>query len=59
MEGLLFLLDQELPTRARSDFELAILGSETAAVGPEQSRAASGLEELSTPVGLPGWPLVD
>lgn len=59
VQGLLFLWDQELPTRGGSDFEPAVLGSETAAVRPEQLRAASGLEESSTPVRLPGWPLVD
>lgn len=59
------LLDQQLPMsnrRTRSNFEFSVLGSETAAVGPEQSAAISQLEESaawSIPTGSPDWSPMD
>lgn len=45
MEGLLSfgpeLMNVKYHGRTRSNFEISVLGSETAAAGPEQSAAAS------------------
>ena len=49
--------------RTRSDFVFSILGSATAAAGPEQSAAVSpGWRRrlhLSIPTGSSGWPPLD
>lgn len=48
--------------RTRSNVKFSVLGSETAAAGPEQPAAASRLEESaawSIPAGSPSWSPVD